>query len=261
MLACLSVLLSLYDDDDENIENTPNLLHQEFSTETLISACYSIARSWHNEGRIASQRIPSLISMSNQIQLQPRNILPLDIFRLPSYKSSGLQFVPEATLQQWKSQIKGITTPDDVDDMEIDEAEEHITLENSSLNVDSQGGALYPTLNSLEGIPNITDRRSQVGNNPSGATLTELVKMDLPLNKKQGLIVKKVLSSALAWKDHPYDASKREQMLLYVGGEGGVGKSRVIKGIVAGLDLINRKDEIMLLAPTGAAADNIGVME
>jgi hypothetical protein len=47
-------------------------------------------------------------------------------------------------------------------------------------------------------------------------------------------------------------------MLLYIGGEGGVGKSQVIKAIVAGMDLIHRKDEVILMAPTGAAADNIG---
>ena len=47
-------------------------------------------------------------------------------------------------------------------------------------------------------------------------------------------------------------------MLLYIGGEGGVGKSQIIKAVVAGMDLILRKDEIILMAPTGAAADNIG---
>ena len=47
-------------------------------------------------------------------------------------------------------------------------------------------------------------------------------------------------------------------MLLYIGGEGGVGKSQVIKMIVAGMDLICHKDEVILMAPTGAAADNIG---
>ena len=47
-------------------------------------------------------------------------------------------------------------------------------------------------------------------------------------------------------------------MLLYVGGEGGVGKSQVIKAIVAGMDLIHRKGEVILMAPTGAATNNIG---
>jgi RecG-like helicase len=84
-----------------------------------------------------------------------------------------------------------------------------------------------------------------------------LVSVDLPLNRKQRLVVERVLSGALAWKNHAYDASKREQMLHYVGGEGGVGKSQVIKAIVAGMDFIHRKDEVIFMAPTGAAADNI----
>jgi hypothetical protein len=37
-----------------------------------------------------------------------------------------------------------------------------------------------------------------------------------------------------------------------------VGKSQIIKAIVAGMNLIRRKDEVVLMAPTGAAADNIG---
>jgi hypothetical protein len=106
-------------------------------------------------------------------------------------------------------------------------------------------------------VPNLADRRSQVGDNPTGATFTLLVNENIPLNQKQQLVVEKVLSSALAWESHPYDASKRDQILLYVGGEGGVGKSQIIKGIIAGMDLIFRKDEVILMAPTGSAADNI----
>jgi hypothetical protein len=47
-------------------------------------------------------------------------------------------------------------------------------------------------------------------------------------------------------------------MLLYVGGEGGVGKSQIIKATTAAMDLLHRKNEIILMAPTGAAADVIG---
>jgi len=64
-----------------------------------------------------------------------------------------------------------------------------------------------------------------------------------------------VLSGALAWASHAYDASKQDQKFLYIGGEGGVGKSQIIKAIVAGMDFIYRKEEVILMAPTGAAAD------
>jgi len=88
------------------------------------------------------------------------------------------------------------------------EPEERSAFEVDDFNLDLGNGALYPTLNSAESIPNLADQRSDVGDNPSGATLTELVRENLPLNKKQQLIVERVLSGALAWKHHPYDTSK-----------------------------------------------------
>jgi PIF1-like helicase len=41
-------------------------------------------------------------------------------------------------------------------------------------------------------------------------------------------------------------------------GEAGVGKSWAIKGIMAGMDLLSRKNEVIVMGPTGTAADNIG---
>lgn len=73
-------------------------------------------------------------------------------------------------------------------------------------------------------IPAADDRRSRVGDNAIGASLTSLVREKIPLNRKQRL-----LSEALAWADHPYDPSKRKQTLLYIRREGGTGKSRIVK--------------------------------
>jgi hypothetical protein len=72
------------------------------------------------------------------------------------------------------------------------------------------------------------------------------------------MVVERILSEALSWADHPYDSAKRQQTLLYIGGEGGVGKSQIIKAIVVGMDLISREHEVIVMAPTGAAADNFG---
>jgi AAA domain-containing protein len=47
------------------------------------------------------------------------------------------------------------------------------------------------------------------------------------------------------------------QIFQYVGGNAGVGKSRVITAIVAAIDLLYRKDEVTLTAPTRSAADHI----
>ena len=42
-------------------------------------------------------------------------------------------------------------------------------------------------------------------------------------------------------------------MLLYVKGEGKVSKSQVIKAIITSMDLILRKNKVILIAPIGAA--------
>jgi nucleoside-triphosphatase THEP1 len=47
-------------------------------------------------------------------------------------------------------------------------------------------------------------------------------------------------------------------MLLYIAGEGGVGKTQVINAIGLGYELLQRKSEVLLMAPTSAAAYNIG---
>ena len=139
--------------DPIDSEDPANLLHQEFSLETLISACHSITMSWHKEGLATGKRIPSLQSRSSQILcLRTQNLLPLDIFRLPTYTTSGLRFIPKATLQQWESRIKGLTKYDDLDDMD---PEERIAFEVDNFNVDLGDGALYPVLNSIESVPNL----------------------------------------------------------------------------------------------------------
>jgi AAA domain len=93
--------------------------------------------------------------------------------------------------------------------------------------------------------------------NPSASMVIDLISRQYPLNRKQRLVAERVISEALAWKDHPFDASKRNQSLVYIGGEGGTGKSQIVRAVVAAMILLGRLEEIILMAPTGAAADNI----
>ena len=52
--------------------------------------------------------------------------------------------------------------------------------------------------------------------------------------------------------------SKRsQQLLLYVKGEGGVGKSQVVKTIHIGFIFLERQSELLLAAQMGAATTNI----
>jgi PIF1-like helicase len=226
-------------------------LHEELPTESLIAAYHSTALSWHKESLIAAQRIPNILSGTDHARLmQPESLLPLDIFQLPTHASSGLKYFPATTLQQWDSQIKKLAKPDDTD--------EPVAFDFDDFNLDLGDGILHPILESTDSISNLADRRLQVGENPTGATLINLISEDIPLNHKQRLVVDRILSHALSWSGVAYDASKREHMLLYVGGEGGSGKSQITKAVVAGMNLICRKDEVILMAPTGAAADHIG---
>ena len=48
------------------------------------------------------------------------------------------------------------------------------------------------------------------------------------------------------------------QLMIYIGGVGGTGKSYVVKAILRLFDLLGRRDEIVVGAPTGAAAILIG---
>ena len=55
-------------------------------------------------------------------------------------------------MQQWESQIKGLSKYDDIDDMD---PEEHIAFEVDNFNMDLDDSTLHPTLNSIESIPNL----------------------------------------------------------------------------------------------------------
>lgn len=66
---------------DSDAEEPLNSLHQEFSTKSLITAYHSTVVSWHKEGLATSERIPSLLPRTSQVQrLQLQNLLPVDIF-------------------------------------------------------------------------------------------------------------------------------------------------------------------------------------
>ena len=229
--------------------------YEGLTSESLVATYHSIAKSWHREFTFAAQQFPNLFTdIRPAPDLQAKSLLPFDIFRLPSHdlNSSGLQYPPPATLQRWQLQLKIAGKLDDPDDPDDDPAPDM-----DDFNLVSGDGILHPALASIDTIPNLANRRLLVGENPFAATLIDLIIDDIPLNTKQRLIVERVLSAALSWNGAAYDASKRDQIFLYVGGNAGVGKSQIITAIVATMDLLSRKDEVLRTAPTGSAADHI----
>jgi hypothetical protein len=128
--------------DNEDIENH---VDEGYSTETLIAAYYPITKSWHVQSSITAQRI-SILSVSEPTPapiLRPANLLPLDIFLLPSYTTSGLKYLPSSTLQQWEMRIKGLVKFDEIDDLT---SEERLAYGIDDFDLDVTDGMLYPTL-------------------------------------------------------------------------------------------------------------------
>jgi hypothetical protein len=76
-------------------------------------------------------------------------------------------------------------------------------------NADITDGILLPLLVEPEAIPDVEERRSRVGETPTGASLSSLVNEVIPLNRKQAMVVQRILSKALSWACHPYDSSQR----------------------------------------------------
>jgi hypothetical protein len=226
------------------------------NTETLLAAFFAVSKRWTHEAYDTQRKITTLdFNSPPPRRLQTQNLHPLDILNNNLLESSGLEFFPFATLQQWQTHLRAVTTQ--ADQEPHTDVAASIIPDLDDFNFDMEG-VLVPLLTDSDPLPDLHQRCSCVGENPTGASLTMLIVEAVPLNEKQYTIVEKILSEALSWTDHLYDSSKRDQTLLYIGGEGGVGKSQVIKAVAIGMDLIYCKNELILMAPTGAAADVIG---
>ena len=126
-----------------------------------------------------------------------------------------------------------------------------------SVSHDVNDGDLIATLIPEEDMEQLRNSPIFLEDNPSASAVMDLVCEKFGLNRKQRLVAEKVVSEAISWKDDPYNPSKRDQLLMYVGGEAGTGKSRIVKAVEIALSLLRRHAEIVLMAPTGSAADNI----
>jgi hypothetical protein len=199
------------DDEDETCFENPAT---NVNVETLIAAYHSVQRSWHQETLASARQIPALAGGATLTQDLPlSNLMPVDGSTL---EASGLRFFPPSTLESWQSRLKRFRkSEDDSTGLDLD-------FEADDSNVEPGGGVLQPVLTTFEDAPAIDAPameayRSLVGQNPTGASLTSQVHEKIPLNRKQRLVVEKVLSAALAWRDHPNDRSKRDQLLLAKG--------------------------------------------
>lgn len=97
----------------------------------------------------------------------------------------------------------------------------------------------------------------QIVDNSQAVIICNIIHTILSLNKLQHLVVEQVFQTIIDSKGKQC-INRDSQMLLYVRGEGDVGKSRVIKTIKIRFSLLCRRPELVITALTGAAATNIG---
>ncbi len=73
----------------------------------------------------------------------------------------------------------------------------------------------------------------------------------------QRVVVEEVLNHAIRNEGNQCHL-RSDQLLLYIRGEGGVGKSRIVKAIHLGFRFLKRRKELLIATPTGAAVANFG---
>jgi hypothetical protein len=94
-----------------------------------------------------------------------------------------------------------------------------------------------------------------LGDKPSATAVVHAVAQLLPLNQKQRLLTERIIHGALTWENQAQDSDKVQQLMMSTEDAGMI---QVINATVAAMKILQRADELMLLAPTGAAAYDIG---
>ncbi|KAJ5215234.1 uncharacterized protein N7498_001641 [Penicillium cinerascens] len=181
----------------------------------------------------------------------PINTLPSSTHSLRPDHALDLRFVPSAILQDWESHLANRKKP-----VQDGEPSEPATAPLHDFDLTDGDGVLQPALTNAD-IPDDTQARPTLLENPTPASLLALVARHIHLNTKQSLVVRRLLSEIMTWPDQSFDPSRRKQ-LLCIAGEGGTGKTQIPRAIEAALELLGRKHEVILTAPTGAAADILG---
>jgi hypothetical protein len=156
-------------------------LNGSLTKETLLAAFLAISRRWMEEAQDAQRQITTLASFSLlPLTLRLQNLRPVSDSAL--YQSTGLTFVPTSTLQEWKNHIKNITgltnqTPDT-------EPSSTAMPDLNDFNIDLTDNVLLPILTNLDEFPDLPHLRLRIGQNPTGASITSLVRELIPLNQK-----------------------------------------------------------------------------
>ncbi len=170
---------------------------------------------------------------------------------------SDINHVSEDVLSLWQEIIRrsGQLTEIDIDmDMDYNHHESNL-----SSHPDSLMGILEPIIGKIKmSEEHLTEiESSRLSDNPQAIILCDIIQDRLLLNHLQRVVVEKVLNHTICNKGNQCHL-RNDQLLLYVREERGVGKSRIVKAIHLGFSFLKRRKELLIAAPAGAAAANIG---
>ncbi|KAJ5343447.1 uncharacterized protein N7506_003271 [Penicillium brevicompactum] len=241
--------------DPEDAQDDGSFINPEderFTAETLIAAYHTVSKTWGRDCFIAAKRAPVLAAVCRAHASAQINPLPSSTHSLQSDHALDLKIIPPAVLRDWETHLASHKKP-----FQDDGPSRSAVAQLQDFDLADEGGVLQPVLTNAS-LSDDTPARPVLLENPTPDSLTTLVGQDIPLNTKQVLVVRKLLTEIMMWADRPYDSSRRKQLLLCITGEGGTGKTQIPRAIEAALGILGRKQEIILTAPTGAAADNLG---
>jgi hypothetical protein len=165
----------------------------------------------------------------------------------------GARFMPTSLVKTWGRELKAFK---DRGQPDLDGDSDPDT--NIAFETEEGGGpeaVLVPILGySIECVASLRHLQASFQSNPSIENLQALITIQYPLNRKQDMIIKALFLRIL----QPVQInSVRDQFLLYLGGVGGVGKTHLIKAFIYGLSIMQKHDDVLLTASTGAAAANV----
>ncbi len=168
-----------------------------------------------------------------------------------------IDHVSEDVVLSWQEIIRCGGQPIEIDtDMDMDY--DYYKF-NPSSHSDSSTGILEPIIGKIEmSEEHLTEvESSRLGDNPQAIILCYIIQDRLSLNHWQRDVVEEVLNHAIRNEGNQCHL-RSDQLLLYVRGERGVGKNRIVKVIHLGLSFLKKRKELLIVAPTGAAAAHIG---
>ena len=264
--AAASAMQAAFDPDLDDAHDMPDELMQmngAVDDDTLRLSYHLIRQRWTKEDRTTAGAIsPLKRPWGDPSTLSLESFTPMTVDSMSGIR----QDVSSETLDLWSDLIKGTQTSNTTDNAH---AATNVTQTMHSIDSDDEGdecdsnaddeyAVLEPVLTFDESTtgPQIAGLAARLGQNPSPSSIANLICEVIPLNAKQKRTVCIVFYYMLKHREKMV-AENDDQLLLYVAGEGGTGKSWIIEAVRIGMKLLGREQEVLVTAPTGNAAKHV----